>query len=166
MPAKKGCIPWNKDLKLSEEQKAKLNLEGLNIRHPWNKGKIGIYSEEYLQKLRESHMGKTGVNSSNWKGGLSFEPYGIEFNKKLKRQVRERDNFTCQMTGCNKKENGRDHDVHHVDYNKKNNNEDNLITLCMNCHMKTNGNRKYWTFYFQNLLKFNSNEVTDALFSG
>lgn len=41
--------------------------------------------------------------------------------------------------------------VHHIDYDKKNNNHNNLITLCSICHGKTNGNRKYWIKYFHNL---------------
>ena len=43
-------------------------------------------------------------------------------------------------------------DVHHIDYDKKNNDPKNLISLCRKCHMKTNKNRKYWTKYFQNKL--------------
>jgi len=36
-----------------------------------------------------------------------------------------------------------------VNYNKKNCNSDNLISLCLLCHRKTNGNRDYWTNYFK-----------------
>ncbi len=32
----------------------------------------------------------------------------------------------------------------HIDYNKKNSNLNNLITLCGSCHTKTNTNRNYW----------------------
>jgi 5-methylcytosine-specific restriction endonuclease McrA len=31
-----------------------------------------------------------------------------------------------------------------IDYNKKNCNPENLITLCNKCHMKTNHNREKW----------------------
>ena len=34
--------------------------------------------------------------------------------------------------------------VHHIDYDKKNCVSNNLITLCIPCHMKTNYNRSYW----------------------
>ena len=37
----------------------------------------------------------------------------------------------------------------HIDYNKKNCNSDNLITLCHNCHSKTNHNRNNWINYFK-----------------
>lgn len=149
-----GHIPWNKDLKLSKEQRAKLNMEGLNMGHPWNKGKIGVYSEGYVQKLRESHTGKLGPKSSNWKGGLSFELYSPEFNKQLKYEIRKRDKFICQFPKCRRKENGKAHDCHHINYIKKDSKPENLITLCFSCHMKTNGNRDYWEAYFRELVKF------------
>jgi len=46
-------------------------VAGIKGKVPWNKGKKGIYHKEYIQKLRDSHTGKTGKNSSNWKGGIT-----------------------------------------------------------------------------------------------
>jgi hypothetical protein len=85
-----------------------------------------------------------GPDNPNWKGGLSFEPYGYEFNATLKQRIRERDEFTCQI--CGRLETETPHSVHHIDYNKEHNNADNLITLCKNCHSRTNYNRRYWQF--------------------
>jgi len=48
-------------------------------------------------------------------------------------------------------------DVHHIDYNKKNNNINNLITLCKSCHPKTNFNRKYWKQILKNKLEGKTN---------
>ena len=53
MGIRTGKIPWNKDLELSGEQKAKLNLEGLELGRAWNKGKTGIYSEEFIKNLND-----------------------------------------------------------------------------------------------------------------
>jgi hypothetical protein len=39
----------------------------------------------------------------------------------------------------------------HIDYNKKNCNPNNLISLCNSCHSKTNFDRKYWINYFLNI---------------
>lgn len=97
------------------------------------------------------HYGKRGLDAANWKGGLSFEPYGIKFNKDLKDEIRQRDGYACQL--CGAKENGYKLHVHHIDYDKQNNDALNLIALCRPCHVKTNGNRDYWTNYlkaFQN----------------
>jgi len=83
-------------------------------------------------------------NNPNWKGGLSFQDYGIEFNRTLKEKIRDRDNRTCQLCGINEKEEVRLLSIHHIDYDKNNNDESNLISLCTSCHVKTNGNREYW----------------------
>jgi len=88
-----------------------------------------------------------GKNAYNWKGGHSYEPYSREF-KKLRYPVRIRDNFTCQI--CKEGENGRHHCVHHIDYNKDNNKLNNLVTLCLKCHLRTNYNREDWNKYFNN----------------
>jgi len=82
------------------------------------------------------------MNNFNWKGGTSFEPYGEEFNRELKEQIRKRDNYICQY--CNIKQSRKNFPIHHIDYNKKNNKPENLITLCGKCHSKSNGKRLYW----------------------
>jgi hypothetical protein len=92
-------------------------------------------------KLRISKKRK-GKGNSNWRGGISFGDYGVEFSKELKTVVRKRDKFICKI--CCK--NG--FVVHHIDYNKKNNSLSNLITLCRPCHTMTNYNREYWENYF------------------
>ena len=96
-------------------------------------------SKETKIKLSEIHRGERG---SNWRGGISFELYGFDWTKLLKHSIRTRDCFVCQICGKN------GWIIHHIDYNKKNCNPDNLITLCNSCHAKTNFNRKYWTNYF------------------
>jgi len=101
-------------------------------------------SEETCRRLSES---KRLEKHWNWKGGKSFEPYPMSFNIKLKKLIRGRDKYTCQI--C--KNEGRC--VHHIDYNKKNCEPSNLITLCRGCHTKTNKYREYWTQYFYGLLK-------------
>lgn len=82
--------------------------------------------------------------------GIPYEltEYGSEFDNSLKEQVRFRDKYTCQLCGCSQLENGSQLDCHHIDYNKKNNDINNLISLCDTCHCKTNTNRKYWTNRF------------------
>ena len=89
---------------------------------------------------------RSGNKSHNWKGGISFEEYPEEFDDALKQLIRERDDFTCQL--CWKEENEKKHPIHHIDYNKKNCNLWNLITLCRGCNAKVNFNREYWEEYF------------------
>jgi len=96
---------------------------------------------------------KIRENAINWRGGKSFEPYGMEFNNKLKKKIRERDNYTCQECGMTEKELGYKLHIHHIDYDKKNNNPDNLISLCRSCHLQTNFKREDWTKYFQGKIR-------------
>ena len=145
---RRGRPSWNGGLKFDEVQKAKLNLSGLEFGRAWNRGKVGVYSPEYLEKLRTSHTGKNGEKSSNWKGGLSFEPYSHLFNRQLKDTIRARDNFICQKCGVLELEYGRRLGIHHIDYDKKNCTENNLISLCTGCNGKVNGDREYWKEFF------------------
>lgn len=89
-----------------------------------------------------------GENSSNWAGGKSFEDYNLSFNKKLKSNIRKRDNFTCQVCGLVGVKPALD--VHHIDYDKNNSNENNLISLCHSCHSKIPNQSKKWREYFEN----------------
>lgn len=93
----------------------------------------------------------SGKNHSNWKGGISFEPYNYEFNQ-IKREIKERDKWICQLCGfIDTKKDGK-LCVHHIDYDKKNNNISNLVSLCHICNGKVNYDREYWKKYFQNLM--------------
>ena len=92
------------------------------------------HSKETIEKLKKISKGhwKSDKNPK-WKGGKSFEVYGIEWNDILKKEIRKRDNYTCQI--CGKKQNKKKLDVHHIDEIKKNNNPKNLISLCHHCHV-------------------------------
>lgn len=81
-----------------------------------------------------------------WKGGITNDPYAVDWTETLRRSIRERDNYTCQL--CSSQQSSRAFCIHHIDYNKLNNNPNNLITLCNSCHTKTNFNRDYWLKVF------------------
>ena len=142
---------------------------------PWSKGRTGVFSEEALNKMSNTHKNRLKIktnhpmygkhpseetklkmseaqkmeNHSQWQGGISFEPYTFNFNKELKELIRKRDNYRCQLCGMPELENIKKLCIHHIDYNKKNCSPDNLISLCGNCNPKVNFNRDYWTNYFQ-----------------
>ena len=88
------------------------------------------------ERVSETHWDSSGDKNPKWKGGTSVNHsyYGGRFTDKLKRTIRERDNYICQMCG---KENSKQ--VHHIDYNKANSTPENLITLCTKCHGKCHG---------------------------
>lgn len=100
------------------------------------------------ERRRCSKHSNSGKYNSNWRGGISGLAYGNNFTPTLKAEIRKRDNYTCQICGISQKKylknSNRRLDIHHIDYDKLNNNEDNLISLCQSCHMKTNYNRLHW----------------------
>ncbi len=108
--------------------------------------------------------GRRGKENSQWQGGKSFEPYTLEFNEKLKEMVRKRDRYRCQE--CFRHQNelyyktGRKYRlyIHHINYDKHNNDLSNLISLCINCHAQTNFKRKNWEEYFRTKIRsYNKN---------
>jgi len=102
---------------------------------------------------RKSYKGK---NNPNWKKGISKEPYPFKFNNKLKKQIRYRDDYKCQLCEMTNRQHKNKYNqnllIHHIDYNKKNLKENNLITLCRKDNSIVNFKRKYWTGFFRNLL--------------
>ncbi len=116
------------------------------------------FSNEHKNKMSESKKGKnnsmygrTREEAPRWLGGISFEPYSADFNKQFKELIRERDGYKCQICGMLEIENNEKLSCHHIDYDKKNNLPDNLISLCRVCHMKTNFNRDNWITFFKEL---------------
>lgn len=163
MYGKRGEESPNFGKKASEETRNKISLGNIGK----SRGLGKIKSEEHKQKIAQSKKGKKrkifskewkqsiakskiGDKNPNWNSGSSFEEYGIEFNKELKQLILERDNYTCQCPDCEGKSTKLD--THHIDYNKKNNKPENLIILCMCCHMKTNFKRVYWLNYYQDII--------------
>lgn len=64
--------------------------------------------------------------------------------------VRDRDGHVCQLCGVTPQT--KKHAVHHIDYDKSNLSESNLVTLCHSCHAKTNHNRGYYQGLFFSMM--------------
>ena len=139
-PNRSGIPSWNKGRHLSDKHKKSLSLSHIgkcsgngfkkgNI--PWNKNK------PFLQIRGEKHFA--------WKGGYAKKDYPFNWTETFKRSIRERDGYLCGLCG------GLGLDVHHIDYDKKNCDPQNLITLCVSCHRKTNFNRNYWLNYLKRI---------------
>lgn len=95
-----------------------------------------------------SHPGET---NPNWRDGLSSTPHPPEFSKALKKKIRERDDWVCQVCGDKQKKGARAFAVHHIDYDKENNRPDNLVTVCNPCHPQTNFDRNEWMKFFESI---------------
>jgi len=88
----------------------------------------------------------SGQNNPNWRGGISTEPYCIEWNC-IKEYVKERDNNVCMNPFCHKT-----HFkiyVHHINYTKNQCGPDNLISLCNSCNTRANFKRDRWQHLYQ-----------------
>jgi 5-methylcytosine-specific restriction endonuclease McrA len=107
-------------------------------RCPWNKNLVGICSEETKEKMSRAHTGKTGPNSSHWKGGITPAHQSIRNSSRTQNwrtAVFERDRYTCQKCGDKK---GGNLNAHHIlpftAYPEQRFNVANGITLCDKCH--------------------------------
>lgn len=92
--------------------------------------------------------------SNQWKGGKWHRGYPTSFNRRIREEIRKRDNYSCQ--GCEvveadivKKFNRR-LAVHHIDYDRENLAYTNLITTCYACNNKANRDREYWKQFYTN----------------
>ena len=118
-------------------------------------GMYGKKRPDLVKRNKENPMVRE--NNPSWQGGKSFEPYSAEFNKKLKAKIKERDNYICQLCSDNfpvrKISNNRFLTIHHIDYDKKNSMENNLIALCNFCNSSVNTSREQWTSFFKEKLQ-------------
>jgi len=126
-----------------KERNKKISLTKLGKKRPsfsleWLKN----MSEASYQKHRKMNLGfQRGERNPSWNGGLSYKThgYGSGWTGYLKTKIGERDGFICQLCG-----DYRNLAIHHIDYNKQNCHENNLITLCRSCNVKVNFNKKKW----------------------
>lgn len=174
-----GKNPWNKGKKCPQ-------LSGHNH---WNWG--NNMPQESIEKMRQSLTGKKqspkliqkrvegmagyrhsmetrvkigAANSregnGNWLGGASREPYALIWGSRLfKGTIRERDNHTCQNPECKKTCNILS--IHHIDYDKKNCDSKNLITLCRACNGRANFNRDFWQAGYSEIIRLKYESLAD-----
>ncbi len=93
---------------------------------PWNKGLDENHPSVKKQghALRANHHNNlTGTGNSNWKGGISQKYYTRkkEGSNSCELCLSDKD---CKL------------EVHHIDKNRRNNTEKNLLKVCVNCHNK------------------------------
>lgn len=122
------------------------------IRDSWTEEKREA-ARVRVQKMAENSewrksLGSPGESNPNWRGGLAASPYAPGFDRYLKRRIRARDNYTCQLCGSTEVELGYKLSIHHVDYRKDNHCEDNLASTCKRCNSRVNTNESAWFGYF------------------
>ena len=151
-----------------------INIQKHKGKIPWNKNKTNVYTQKQIEQLRTSHLGQkawnkglknwlseesnrerikkiSGPNSSVWKGGISCEPYCVQWlDKEYKESIKQRDGYICLNPCCFKK--SKKLCVHHINYNKKDCHPKNLITLCIACNSTANYNRSWYEQWYQTII--------------
>lgn len=80
-----------------------------------------------------------GENHHHWRGGSSSEEYPKEFYA-IRDFVLTRDQYQCRVCGKSL-DNSKFRHVHHRDGNKQNNDQNNLLSLCVSCHGKVHSSK-------------------------
>ena len=93
------------------------------------------YSEEFCKRRSELTSGKNNPRFNNWS---SKGKYDEKWDDKIKLKIKNRDNYECKNCNIYTKTGH----VHHIDWNKKNTIEKNLIYLCVRCHNKSHAPTK------------------------
>jgi hypothetical protein len=100
--------------------------------------------------LSERKRKRIGKNNPMWNDGVSFFPYPPIFNEELKQFIKDRDNNECQNPYCDHKSERLT--THHINYNKQDCSQFNLITLCYSCNIKANKDRKDWQRLYKKII--------------
>jgi len=146
--------------KQSEEHKAK--YKG---RIPWNKGKIGIFSDTTKRLMREAKLKKAPPahkpNCLCFRCNKKYENYEWKDTERLKLKdelrhwridVFRRDEFTCVMCHTT----GGRLNAHHIkkfaDYPDLRTDINNGVTLCVSCHKIVTNREQEFEKLFQELL--------------
>ena len=152
---RKGHPAWNKGLpkekqpmfwkKHTEKTKKQISdSERGKVLSDKTKNKISeayVLTKARLKNITKLGKSQNGKNSSHWKGGVSRAYktgyWSIEY-RAWRKSVFERDNFECQK--CSQKR-GKYITAHHIkswrNYPKLRYKISNGITLCEECHSKT-----------------------------
>lgn len=164
----KSCSQKGDRNSFFRKQHSKKSLEKMSGDKHWNykDGKsiiqnncIDCGEEVWYSSKRCSVCSHEGNKNGRFVHGMSYTPYSEEFNKQLKEKIRKRDNYTCQCCGILEKNHYRKLDIHHIDYDKHNCDEKNLISNCKSCHSKTNSNRDYWFAYYTYIMEKLKNDT-------
>lgn len=136
----------NRWQKRTPEQKKRISDSHI-WQSAWNKW-IRETREDVLIKLSNSHIWINSWEKCHlWRWWISSWKYPKLWCAWFRNLIRIRDNNLCQECWRRQEElniRAKKLSVHHIDYNKNNLDEKNLISLCSRCHSKTNSNRDYW----------------------
>jgi len=126
-----------------------LHCECKNCGENFSYTKSGIHKDRLPKFCNKGCWNAYQKGKNKRDGGLVSQPYYPPEFKQKKLLIKERDDYKCQL--CSTKEKEKSLHIHHIDYDKMNNEEENLVCLCQRCHMMTNFNRTFWENVFSAL---------------
>jgi len=104
-----------------------------------------IRAREVLERLRDD---PTWIEARTAYNPYSDLPqYGWDWPI-IRLGIYQRDNYICQKCGRTDFTKDNPLSCHHINYDKDNTEDTNLIALCRNCNSEVNGSREYWKDYF------------------
>lgn len=108
-------------------------------------------SEKTKLKMSFKRKGtRLGPENPMWCGGISCGDYCVDWTDDLKILIKDRDGYKCLNPYCYK--NDSKLVVHHIDYNKKNCNHTNLISVCSSCNSRANKDREWHKSWYKAIL--------------
>jgi len=145
-----------KSLKLTQVDFSRRVGVGLRFLRELEQGKPTIRMDKLMQVL--TFLGYTLElvrKTAEYEEVNNFQ-YGAPWGKQLRLKIRTRDGFICQICKKTDADNRLKYhkplSIHHIDYDKHNCKEDNLISLCCGCHGRTGKTKEFWKEYFTKLL--------------
>jgi predicted restriction endonuclease len=142
-------------LQLWEDGKCLIELNKLGHKDAFNVLAL-IFKDSFNDFLREARRRRTNYIARQKRNARKREiqacktEYGGLFTSELKNKIRAKYDYSCVICG----EHSQSLHVHHIDYDKLNCSESNLIPLCMKHHAQTTfGERTYWTKYLKQYIK-------------
>lgn len=96
-----------------------------------------------------------GERNGRYMHGNAARPYPAGWTRTFKTKIRDRDGNHCRVCCAVAPDGAPALHVHHIDYDKKNLSEGNLITVCKFCHGTMHGNarqREEWALRLSSML--------------
>ena len=119
---------------------------------------------KYRKKVISNLPIRFGEDAPYWKGGITPELTKLRNSDKYhlwRKQIFERDNYTCKLCDDNKGGNLNSHHIHKFsEYPNERFDINNGITLCENCHELTFGKEEEWIETF--LMIQNEGEIIES----
>jgi len=146
-----GCkkpVRYGNRFLLGHNRRDQIELPEAN--HKRSESQTGERGYWFGRQLPSSSIEKLmGERNPAWRNGLSTLPYPLAFTRQVKERIRIRDGYKCQLCGKHQSQLPQKLSIHHIDYDKSNLRDSNLISLCRGDNSRVNTNRDFWQNFFR-----------------